>query len=52
MLSWDVEAFLASGRRDLFFVPVALTYERLVEEGAMVGRARGRREEATRACSA
>jgi glycerol-3-phosphate O-acyltransferase len=47
MLSWDVEAFLASGRRDLFFVPIALTYERLVEEGAMVGELEGeeKREE-------
>jgi glycerol-3-phosphate O-acyltransferase len=36
MLSWDVEAFLAGARRDLFFVPIAITYERLVEEGAMV----------------
>jgi len=36
MLSWDVEAFLASGRSDLFFVPIAITYERLVEEGAML----------------
>ncbi|MFQ5654626.1 MAG: hypothetical protein ACE5GW_07840, partial [Planctomycetota bacterium] len=33
MLAWDVEAFLQSGRRDLFFVPIAITYERLVEEG-------------------
>jgi len=41
MLSWDVEAFLHSGRRDLLFVPVALTYERLVEEGAMVGELEG-----------
>jgi glycerol-3-phosphate O-acyltransferase len=41
MLAWDVEAFLASGRRDLFFVPIALTYERLVEEGAMVGELEG-----------
>jgi len=36
MLSWDVDAFLESARRDLFFVPIAITYERLVEEGAMV----------------
>jgi glycerol-3-phosphate O-acyltransferase len=36
MLSWDVDAFLATARRDLFFVPIAITYERLVEEGAMV----------------
>jgi glycerol-3-phosphate O-acyltransferase len=41
MLSWDVEAFLASGRRDLFFVPIALTYERFVEEGAMIGELEG-----------
>ncbi|MEM7412490.1 MAG: 1-acyl-sn-glycerol-3-phosphate acyltransferase [Myxococcota bacterium] len=41
MLAWDVEAFLASGRRDLLFVPLALTYERLVEEGAMVGELEG-----------
>ena len=36
MLSWDVDAFLQSARRDLFFVPVAITYERLVEEVSMV----------------
>ncbi len=41
MLSWDIDAFLASGRRDLFFVPIAITYERLVEEGAMVGELEG-----------
>jgi len=41
MLAWDVEAFLASARRDLFFVPIAITYERLVEEGAMVDELRG-----------
>jgi glycerol-3-phosphate O-acyltransferase len=41
MLSWNLEAFLASGRRDLFFVPIAITYERLVEEGAMVGELEG-----------
>lgn len=47
MLSWDIEAFLESGRRDLFFVPIAITYERLVEEGAMVGELEGeeKREE-------
>ena len=44
MLSWDVEAFLASGRRDLFFVPIAITYEQLVEEGAMVGELAGERK--------
>lgn len=37
MLSWDLEGFLASPqRRDLFFVPIAITYERLVEEGSMI----------------
>src|SRR5690606_18745647 len=41
MLSWDVEGFLASHRRDLFFVPIAITYERLIEEGAMVSELAG-----------
>jgi glycerol-3-phosphate O-acyltransferase len=41
MLSWDVEGFLASGRRDLFFVPISITYERLIEEGAMVSELEG-----------
>jgi len=41
MLSWNVEAFLETSRRDLFFVPIAITYERLVEEGAMVGELEG-----------
>ena len=41
MLSWDVEAFLSTGRRDLFFVPIAITYERLVEEGAMIDELEG-----------
>jgi glycerol-3-phosphate O-acyltransferase len=41
MLSWDVEAFLASGRRDLFLVPIGITYERLVEEGAMIEELEG-----------
>jgi glycerol-3-phosphate O-acyltransferase len=36
MLSWDVDAFLESSRRDLLLVPVAITYERLVEESSMV----------------
>jgi glycerol-3-phosphate O-acyltransferase len=44
MLSWNIEAFIASGRRDLFFVPVAITYERLVEEGAMVEELEGGRK--------
>ncbi|NQZ96999.1 MAG: 1-acyl-sn-glycerol-3-phosphate acyltransferase [Myxococcales bacterium] len=45
MLSWNVEAFLASARRDLFFVPMAITYERLVEEGVMVGELQGEAKE-------
>jgi glycerol-3-phosphate O-acyltransferase len=41
MLAWDLDAFLATARRDLFFVPIAITYERLVEEGAMVEELEG-----------
>ena len=41
MLAWNVQAFVDSGRRDLFFVPVAISYERLVEEGAMVRELEG-----------
>jgi glycerol-3-phosphate O-acyltransferase len=44
ILSWDVDAFLASGRRDLSFVPIAISYERLVEEGAMVGELEGKKK--------
>jgi len=36
MLSWNVQGFIESGRRDLYFVPVGITYERLVEEGSML----------------
>ncbi len=36
MLSWEVEAFLDSSRRDFLFVPVSIGYERLVEESSMV----------------
>lgn len=36
MLSWDVDAFLESPRRDLFLVPIAISYERLVEESGMI----------------
>ena len=36
MLSWDVDAFLEGNRKDLFFVPIAISYERLVEESGMV----------------
>ncbi len=45
MLGWDVDAFLASARRDLFFVPIAITYERLVEESAMVDELQGGRKQ-------
>jgi glycerol-3-phosphate O-acyltransferase len=41
MLVWNIEAFIASGRRDLFFAPVAITYERLVEESSMVEELEG-----------
>jgi len=41
MLSWVVDAFLETARRDLFFVPIAITYERLVEEGAMLEELEG-----------
>ena len=36
MLSWDVDAFVEGNRRDLFLVPIAISYERLVEESGMV----------------
>ena len=36
MLGWDIDAFLESNRRDLFFVPIAVSYERLVEESGMI----------------
>ncbi len=41
MLSWNIDAFLDSGRRDLFFVPVSITYERLIEESAMLSELAG-----------
>jgi len=41
MVAWNVEAFLHGSRRDLFFVPIAITYERLVEEGAMIEEQEG-----------
>ena len=41
MVAWNVDAFLESSRRDLFFVPTAITYERLVEEGGMVDELEG-----------
>jgi glycerol-3-phosphate O-acyltransferase len=45
ILSWDVDGFLGSGRRDLSFVPIAISYERLVEEGAMVDELEGKEKE-------
>ncbi len=44
MLSWDVEAFVNSQRRDLILLPVAITYERLVEESSMVGELLGEKK--------
>ncbi len=41
MLAWNVDAFLQTARRDLFFVPIAITYERLVEERSIVGEREG-----------
>ena len=46
MLGWVVEAFLDTARRDLFFVPIAITYEHLVEEGAMVEELEGGEKQA------
>ncbi len=41
MLSWNIEGFIDSGRKDLIFVPVGITYERIIEEGAMVDELEG-----------
>lgn len=41
MLNWNIQAFLDSGRKDLIFIPVGITYERLVEEDAMVDELEG-----------
>ena len=41
VLAWHTEAFVPSARRDLFYVPIAITYERLVEESAMVDELEG-----------
>jgi glycerol-3-phosphate O-acyltransferase len=41
MLTWEVEAFLDSKRRDFLFVPVSMSYERLVEESSMVDELEG-----------
>ena len=45
MLAWNVDAFLQTARRDLFFVPIAITYEHLVEERAIVGEREGGKKE-------
>ncbi len=44
MLSWDIEAFLESSQSDLVLIPVAITYERLVEETAMLDELQGGRK--------
>jgi glycerol-3-phosphate O-acyltransferase len=41
MLSWNIDAFVASERRDLLLVPIAITYERLVEESSMIEELEG-----------
>ena len=41
MLGWNVDAFLESSRQDLFFVPIAITYERLVEESGIMDEMSG-----------
>jgi glycerol-3-phosphate O-acyltransferase len=45
MLGWQVDAFIESTRRDLLFVPVAFSYERLVEESVIVGELGGAKKE-------
>jgi glycerol-3-phosphate O-acyltransferase len=45
MLAWNVDAFLQTARRDLFFVPIAINYEHLVEERAIVGEREGEKKE-------
>jgi glycerol-3-phosphate O-acyltransferase len=45
MLAWNVDAFLMTARRDLYFVPIAITYERLVEESAIVSERHGEKKE-------
>ena len=41
MLTWDVEAFIDSHQHDLVFIPVAITYERLVEESSILDELSG-----------
>ena len=45
MLAWNVDAFLQTARQDLFFVPIAITYEHLVEERAIVGEREGEKKQ-------
>ena len=45
MLAWNVDAFLQTARHDLFFVPIAITYEYLVEERSIVGEREGEKKE-------
>jgi len=44
MVTRAVDAFLECSRRDLFSVPIAITYERLVEESGMVDELEGGRK--------
>ena len=41
MLTWDVDAFIDSHQHDLVFIPVAITYERLVEESSILDELSG-----------
>lgn len=41
MLTWDVDAFISSHQHDLVFIPVAITYERLVEESSILDELSG-----------
>ncbi len=41
MLSWNIQGFVDSRRRELYFVPISISYERLVEEDALVSELEG-----------
>ena len=41
VLSWILEAFAKSGRRELLFVPVGISYDRIVEEKSMLDELEG-----------
>jgi glycerol-3-phosphate O-acyltransferase len=45
MLGWQLEAFIDSSRRDFLFVPVAVNYERLVEESSMIDELEGEKKQ-------